>query len=58
MTNAWDQTPENIRQALGDGFRAQLVASAQEFDRQRQNADNGLSDINAQVMGSNQEGEA
>lgn len=51
VSNAWSQTPEPIRAALGDGFLQQLLASAQAFDQQRQAADNGLDDINAQIMG-------
>lgn len=52
MTDAWNQTPDTIRHALGDGFRAQLFASAEAFDQQRQApgaAD--LAELNAQVMG-------
>lgn len=55
VNDAWNKTPEQIRTALGDGFLQQLRASAQAFDNARQANDSGLEDLNAQVMGDNQQ---
>lgn len=52
VNDAWNQTPEAIRQALGEGFLHQLRASAQAFDEQRHAGDDGLDDLNEQIIGS------
>lgn len=57
VKDAWKQTPEPVRKALGDGFKQQLEASAKAFDESRQNNDGGLDDLNNQVMGGSNQNE-
>lgn len=52
LAAAWKQTPDGIRSALGDGFYATALASAQAFDQQRKEAtgnDGAVDDLNSQL---------
>ena len=55
VNDAWDQTPQNIKDALGNAFHQQIVKSAQAFDDQRQAGDDGLADLNDAILGGDQE---
>lgn len=47
----WEKTPLPVREALGDGFRVQLFAAAAAYDKQKTMADDGLAELNNQVLG-------
>lgn len=53
VKDAWSQTPEQVRQALGEDFRKALYSSAEAFDHQRNMAgaggDEDLADLNSQL---------
>lgn len=57
---AWDKTPREVRDALGPDFRRTQIASAREFDAQRQaarEADDAVAALNNQIAGPNGGGE-
>lgn len=45
IINAWEKTPQHIRDALGNAYRDQIIASARAFDASRA-ADDDAADIN------------
>lgn len=47
LQDAWGKTPKNIQKALGEAFKNELKASAQEFDAQRAAAADGGADVAA-----------
>ena len=47
VRDAWGKTPDNIKQALGDGFLKTLLAAATEYDNQQPEADAAVAALNA-----------
>jgi len=47
VRDAWGKTPDNIKQALGDGFLMTLLAAATEYDNQQPEADAAVAALNA-----------
>lgn len=53
VEESWGKVPAAIRTALGDPFKATLIASAAEYEKQIREAkdDGGAADINAAIAG-------
>lgn len=53
IKDAWQKTPEPIRKALGPSFFDEILASAQEYDRQRTqfDASDAVENLNRDVRG-------
>lgn len=53
VEESWGKVPDGIRAALGEPFKATLIASAAEYEKQAREAkdDGGAADINAALAG-------
>ncbi len=51
VADAWKKTPADVRKALGDGFRQQIMASAEAYEQQAAPGDDAAANLNEQVMG-------
>lgn len=51
VEDCWAQVPKKVQKSLGDAFKASLVASAAEFERQAKEAtdDGGVGDLNREL---------